>query len=81
MKKKIAIPIAIVLACLLTLYFFTPGVMLGSIRDINADSQIRVFVMRLYRRTGLHDGLLGSELAHTIDLNKEQVVPVDGFAT
>jgi len=73
MKKKIAIPIVIVLICLIGLYFFTPGVVLGDIRHINADSQIQVSVMRLYRRTGLHEGLLGSEWVETIDLNTEQI--------
>lgn len=45
MKKKIAIPIAIILLCLITLYFIAPGMMLGDIRHINADSHIRVAVM------------------------------------
>ena len=73
MKKKFAIPSAIALLGLIALYFFTPGALLGDIRHINSDSQIRIHISRYYeRRVVGHVGVHGLEPIGAIDLDAEQ---------
>ena len=76
MKKKVKIPIIIGLICLIVLYFFTPGVMLGDIRHIRADSRVEVFVLQHTRvRGGIHGGATFDTKSwdEVITLNEAQV--------